>query len=98
MHLRRERKRIFRSRPALTPLALHRRDGTLQIFELSHPLDSNPNSSNTPLKLEHRHHMNPAWKIQANEKQLEKHTLTLSLKLEQLGAHNIKTHTNNKII
>jgi hypothetical protein len=42
--------------------------------------------------------MNPAWKIQANEKQLEKHTLTLSLKLEQLGAHNTKTHTNNKII
>ena len=28
-----------------------------------------------PLKLEHIQHMNPAWKIQANEKQLEKHTL-----------------------
>jgi hypothetical protein len=47
-----------------------------------------------PLKLEHIQHMNPAWKIQANEKQLEKHTLTLPLKLEQLEVHN----TNNKII
>ena len=34
-----------------------------------------------PLKLEHIHHMNPALKIQANKKQLEKHTLTLPLKL-----------------
>ena len=38
--------------------------------------------------------MNLAWKIQANEKQLEKHTLTLLFKLEQLEVHN----TNNKII
>jgi hypothetical protein len=38
--------------------------------------------------------MNPALKIQANEKQVEKHTLTLPLKLEQLEVHN----TNNKII
>ena len=50
------------------------------------------------LKLEHIHHMNLAWKIKANEKQLEKHTLTLPLKLEQLGAHNTKTHINNKMI
>ena len=28
------------------------------------------------------HHLNPAWNIQANEKQLEKHYLTLPLKLE----------------
>jgi hypothetical protein len=32
-----------------------------------------------PLKLEHIHHMNPAWKIQANEKKLEKDTLNTPL-------------------
>jgi hypothetical protein len=47
-----------------------------------------------PLKVEYIQHMNPTLKIQANEKQVEKHTLTLPLKLEQLEVHN----TNNKII
>jgi hypothetical protein len=39
VHLQRERKRIFRSQPILSPLALHQRDVAIQIFELSHPLD-----------------------------------------------------------
>ena len=39
-----------------------------------------------PLKLEHIHHMNPAWKIQANEKTTRK---TYSSILPQAGTYTL---------
>jgi len=63
----------------------------------------NPNDSQTlitlltlPLKLEHIYHISSAWRKQANEKHLEKRTLTLPLKLEQLRANHTKTDLKKK--
>jgi hypothetical protein len=67
-------------------------------------LSSNPNDLLTliillthPLKLDHIRHKSSLEETskQNTHKNL---LLTLSLKLEQLGVHNIKTHKNNKEI